>query len=45
MYDIILDDVKVNGKSLSLGCGKQRICTATLDSGTSHLAMPKWAIS
>mmetsp|Transcript_14873 Transcript_14873/g.25334 ORF Transcript_14873/g.25334 Transcript_14873/m.25334 type:complete len:109 (+) Transcript_14873:368-694(+) len=44
MFAIQLDDIKVNGKSLNLGCGTSHNCTATIDSGTSHLAMPKWAI-
>ena len=44
MYGIKLDDVKVNGQSLNLGCGREkRNCLATVDSGTSHLAMPGWA--
>ena len=43
MYALKLNDIKVNGVSLNLGC-EQRDCFVTVDSGTSHLAMPKWAI-
>ena len=42
MYGMKLDDVKVNGKSLELGC-QEKECLVTIDSGTSHLAMPTWA--
>jgi hypothetical protein len=42
MYAMKLDGIKVNGKNLDLGCDK-RECLVTIDSGTSHLAMPTWA--
>ena len=42
MFGMKLDDLLVNGKSLNLGC-KNRECLITVDSGTSHLAFPKWA--
>jgi hypothetical protein len=45
MYAIKLDDIKVNGKSIGLGCNEKddKKCLITIDSGTSHLAMPSWA--
>jgi hypothetical protein len=43
MFAITLDDVKVNGQSLGL-CAPNKKCTATVDTGTSHLSMPKFAI-
>jgi len=45
MYAMNLDDIKVNGKSLFKdGCKKDgKKCLITIDSGTSHLAMPSWA--
>ena len=42
MYGVKLDGIKVNGKLLDLGCDKKK-CLATVDSGTSHLAVPTWA--
>ena len=41
MYGMKLDDIKMNGKSLGLCEGRE--CLVTIDSGTSHLAMPSWA--
>lgn len=32
----------MNGQNLDLGCDKKQ-CLVTIDSGTSHLAMPTWA--
>lgn len=45
MYAIQLDDIKVNGKSIGLECNQKegKKCLVTIDSGTSHLAMPTWA--
>ena len=42
MYGVKLDGIKVNGKLLDLGCDKRK-CLVTVDSGTSHLAVPTWA--
>lgn len=45
MFGMKLDDVLMNGKSLGLGCGDgSNECLVTIDSGTSHLAFPEWAI-
>lgn len=38
-----LDSIKINGKALDLGCDK-RECLVTVDSGTSYLGFPEWAI-
>jgi len=43
MYAMKLDGIKVNGKHLDLGCQKEKKCLVTVDSGTSHLAVPTWA--
>jgi saccharopepsin len=45
MFGIALDDIKVNGKSMHI-CGKpgQSQCLLTVDSGTSEMTMPSWAI-
>lgn len=43
MFGMKLDDVLMNGKSIGLGCDK-RECLVTVDSGTSHLAFPEWAM-
>ena len=43
MYAMKLDGIKINGKFLDLGCDK-RECLVTVDSGTSHLGFPEWAI-
>jgi len=42
MYGMKLDGIKINGKPLDLGCDKKK-CLITVDSGTSHLALPTWA--
>jgi len=46
MFGIQLDDIKINGKSLGL-CGPngtKKDCMVTVDSGTSYMAMPSWAM-
>ena len=45
MFGIQLDDIKVNGKSMGI-CGNpdQETCLITVDSGTSEMTMPSWAI-
>ena len=45
MFGIQLDDIKVNGKSMNI-CGNpgQAKCLITVDSGTSEMTMPQWAI-
>lgn len=43
MYGMKLDDIIINNKSLGFGCA-QKECLVTIDSGTSHLAFPEWAI-
>lgn len=46
MYGIRLDDVLINGKSLGV-CGPNGIkkdCLVTIDSGTTFMSMPGWAI-
>lgn len=42
MFGIALDDIKVNGKSLNICSGVS--CMITVDSGTSEMTMPSWAI-
>lgn len=43
MFGLKLDDVLVNNKSLDFGCSSKE-CLVTIDSGTSHMAFPEWAI-
>lgn len=43
MFGIQLDDIKVNGKPLNI-CEQGRQCLITVDSGTSEMTMPSWAI-
>jgi len=45
MFGIQLDDIKVNGKSMHI-CGNkgQAKCLITVDSGTSEMTMPSWAL-
>jgi len=45
MFGIQLDDIKINGKSMNI-CGNpgQATCLITVDSGTSEITMPSWAI-
>ena len=45
MFGIQLDDIKVNNKSMNI-CGNknQQTCLITVDSGTSEMTMPSWAI-
>jgi len=43
MFGIQLDDIKVNGKPLKI-CEQGRQCLITVDSGTSEMTMPSWAI-
>ena len=42
MYGMRLDDILVNGKSIGV-CGNGKDCIVTVDSGSSLLAMPKYA--
>jgi len=42
MFGIQLDDIKVNGVALNICNGTQ--CLITVDSGTSEMTMPSWAI-
>lgn len=46
MFGIQLDDVKVNGTSLGVcnGMAADNPCLITVDSGTSEMTMPSWAI-
>lgn len=46
MFGIQLDDIKVNGKAMKI-CGKegQEKCLITVDSGTSEMTMPTWALN
>lgn len=47
MFGVKLDDILIDGKSLGL-CGPNGIkkeCLITVDSGTSLLAAPRWAIN
>lgn len=47
MYGIQLDDILVNGKSLGF-CGpngKKKDCLITVDSGTTLMSMPGWAMN
>jgi len=45
MFGIQLDDIKVNGKPMGI-CGNkdQATCLITVDSGTSEMTMPSWAV-
>ena len=45
MFGVQLDDIKVNGKSMHI-CGNdnQGKCLITVDSGTSEMTMPSWAL-
>jgi len=47
MFGIQLDDIKVNGVAMNI-CGPQghaqQKCLITVDSGTSEMTMPSWAI-
>lgn len=45
MFGIELNDIKINGKSLHL-CDTvgQPVCLITVDSGTSEMTMPSWAL-
>lgn len=46
MFGIMLDDIKVNGVPMNL-CNNPPnglICLITVDSGTSEMTMPSWAI-
>ena len=46
MYGIKLDDVLINGVSLGV-CGPHGIkkdCLITVDSGTTYMSMPSWAM-
>ena len=47
MFAVQLDDIIVNGESLGL-CGPKGInttnCIITVDSGTSYMSMPTWAL-
>lgn len=45
MFGIQLDDIKVNGVPLNI-CNNegQQHCLLTVDSGTSEMTMPSWAI-
>jgi len=45
MFGIALDDIKVNGVAMNI-CNQsaQVQCLITVDSGTSELTMPSWAI-
>jgi hypothetical protein len=47
MFGIRLDDILINGKSLGF-CGpngQKKDCLVTVDSGTTMMAMPGWAMS
>ena len=44
MFGLKLDDVLVNNKSILGDQCAHRECLVTIDSGTSHLAFPEWAI-
>lgn len=48
MFGLKLDDILMNNKSLGLGCKNSSSgddgCLVTIDSGTSHLAFPSWAM-
>lgn len=44
MFGIALDDIKVNGKAMNICGAKDRQCMITVDSGTSEMTMPNWAI-
>lgn len=45
MFGIQLDDIKVNGVPLHLCDNEgQQHCLITVDSGTSEMTMPSWAI-
>lgn len=45
MFGIELNDIKINGKALHLcdTVGQQK-CLITVDSGTSEMTMPMWAL-
>lgn len=47
MFGIQLDDVKVNGTALNICNNKtaSNPCLITVDSGTSEMTMPSWAIN
>lgn len=45
MFGIALDDIKVNGVAMNLcNTPNQPLCLITVDSGTSEMTMPSWAI-
>ena len=44
MFGIALDDIKVNGKPMNICTDKNKQCLITVDSGTSEMTMPNWAI-
>lgn len=45
MFGIQLDDIKVNGKAMNICNGQnQEKCLITVDSGTSEMTMPSWAL-
>ena len=45
MFGIALDDIKVNGVAMNL-CNQvgKPLCLITVDSGTSEMTMPSWAV-
>lgn len=45
MFGVALDDIKVNGVAMNLCNDPNRpICLITVDSGTSEMTMPSWAV-
>lgn len=46
MFGIQLDDIKVNGVAMNICSdkGADNPCLITVDSGTSEMTMPSWAI-
>lgn len=45
MFGIQLDDIKVNGKPMNICNNMENTpCLITVDSGTSEMTMPSWAV-